>query len=207
HSFAFSDAHDERRYNKLGADVGQLASRLPTRDGSQTVIHRLNQISHRFPPLIAWLVVGVVALAYRRPRNVLVAIAPCVAGLVVIVATALVAPSVPEYAAPVSPAFFLLAAAGLVGVPVRRGRRVVAESWRPLAGLAVGVAAAAWAAKIYFDRLKAFVDGAGAGNDLHVFLRASGKVLDTASPYAFHGDKTFAYPPFLAWLVAPLHPL
>ena len=207
HSFVFSDAHDERRYNKLGADVGQLASRLPTRDGSQTVIHRLNQISHRFPPLIAWLVVGVVALAYRRPRNVLVAIAPCVAGLVVIVATALVAPSVPEYAAPVSPAFFLLAAAGLVGVPVRRGRRVVAESWRPLAGLAVGVAAAAWAAKIYFDRLKAFVDGAGAGNDLHVFLRASGKVLDTASPYAFHADKTFAYPPFLAWLVAPLHPL
>ncbi|TML11742.1 MAG: DUF2029 domain-containing protein [Actinobacteria bacterium] len=207
HSFVFSDAHDERRYNKLGADVGQLASRLPTRDGSQTVIHRLNQISHRFPPLIAWLVVGVVALAYRRPRNVLVAIAPCVAGLVVIVATALVAPSVPEYAAPVSPAFFPLAAAGLVGVPVRRGRRVVAESWRPLAGLAVGVAAAAWAAKIYFDRLKAFVDGAGAGNDLHVFLRASGKVLDTASPYAFHADKTFAYPPFLAWLVAPLHPL
>ena len=207
HSFVFSDAHDERRYNKLGADVGQLASRLPTRDGSQTVIHRLNQISHRFPPLIAWLVVGVVALAYRRPRNVLVAIAPCVAGLVVIVATALVAPSVPEYAAPVSPAFFLLAAVGLVGVPVRRGRRVVAESWRPLAGLAVGVAAAAWAAKIYFDRLKAFVDGAGAGNDLHVFLRASGKVLDTASPYAFHADKTFAYPPFLAWLVAPFHPL
>src|SRR5439155_1657740 len=84
---------------------------------------------------------------------------------------------------------------------------VVAESWRPLAGLAVGVAAAAWAAKIYFDRLKAFVDGAGAGNDLHVFLRASGKVLDTASPYAFHADKTFAYPPFLAWLLAPFHPL
>jgi Glycosyltransferase family 87/Dolichyl-phosphate-mannose-protein mannosyltransferase len=207
HSFVFSDARDERRYNKLGGDVGQLASRLPTRDGSQTVIHRLNQISHRFPPLIAWLVVGAVALAYRRPRNVLVAIAPCLAGLLVIVATALVAPSVPEYAAPVSPAFLLLAAVGVVGVPVRRGRRVLAESWRPLAGLAVGVAAAAWAAKIYFDRLKAFVDGAGAGNDLDVFLRASGKVLDAASPYAFHADKTFAYPPFLAWLVTPLHPL
>jgi hypothetical protein len=207
HSFVFSDARDERRYDKLGGDVGQLASRLPTRDGSQTVIHRLNQISHRFPPLIAWLVVGAVALAYRRPRNVLVAIAPCLAGLVVIVATALVAPSVPEYAAPVSPAFLLLAAVGVVGVPVRQGRRVLAESWRPLAGLAVGVAAAAWAAKIYFDRLRAFVDGAGAGNDLDVFLRASGKVLDAASPYAFHADKTFAYPPFLAWLVAPLHPL
>jgi hypothetical protein len=207
HSFVFSDPRDRRRFEKLGSDVGQLSSRLPTRDGSPMVIHRLNQVSHRFPPLIVWLLIGVVALALRRPRNALVAIAPCLAGLVVIVATALVAPSVPEYAAPVSPAFLMLAAVGLVGVPSRSRRSAVDTSWSSAAGLAVGVGAAAWAVKIYVERLKGFVDGAGAGNDLDVFLRAAGRVIDTASPYAFHGDKTFAYPPFLAWLVAPLHPL
>jgi Glycosyltransferase family 87 len=151
--------------------------------------------------------VGVVALALRRPRNTLVAVAPPLAGLVVIVATALVAPSVAEYAAPVSPAFLMLAAVGVFGVPVRRGSPDVAESWRPLAGLAVGVAAAAWAVAIYADRFKDFVDGAGAPNDLDVFLRGAGKVLDFASPYVYDADKTFAYPPFLAWLVAPLHAL
>ncbi len=151
--------------------------------------------------------IGIAGMALRRPRNALVALAPCLAGLVVIVATALVAPSVPEYAAPVSPAFLMLAAVGVVGVPVRRAGAAVAESWRRLAGLAVGAAAAAWSVSIYYDALKAHVDGVGAPHDLEVFLRAAGKVLDAASPYAYDGDKTFAYPPFLAWLVAPLHPL
>ena len=162
HSFVFTDPRDERRFQKLGSDVGRLSSRLPTRDGSPMVIHRLNQVSHRFPPLIVWLLIGVVALALRRPRNALVAIAPCLAGLVVIVATALVAPSVPEYAAPVSPAFLMLAAVGLVGVPARSRRSAVDTSWSSAAGLAVGVGAAAWAVKIYVERLKGFVDGAGA---------------------------------------------
>jgi hypothetical protein len=207
HHFVFSNPRDERRYAKLGDDVERLSNRLPTRNGAQTVIHRLNQVSHRFPPLIAFLLIGAVAVGLRRPRNALVALAPAVAGMVVIVATALVAPSVAEYAAPVSPAFVLLAAVGVVGLPVRRRRPVPAESWRTLAGFAVGIAAAAWAVTIYVDKLKDFVDGAGAPNDLDIFLRAAGKVLHAASPYAYEADKTFAYPPLLAWLVAPLHPL
>ena len=70
-----------------------------------------------------------------------------------IVATALVAPSVPEYAAPVSPAFLMLAAVGLVGVPLRHGRVAAAGSWRSIAGSAVGVGAAAWALKLYYDAI------------------------------------------------------
>jgi hypothetical protein len=69
------------------------------------------------------------------------------------------------------------------------------------------VVAAAYAVKIYVDRLHDFANGAGAPNDLAIFLHAAGKVLHAASPYAYAGDKTFAYPPLLAWLVAPLHPL
>jgi hypothetical protein len=63
-----------------------------------------------------WLVVGVVALAWRRPRRALVALAPAAAGLLVIVGSSLVAPAVAEYAVPVVPAFILLAAAGVFGV-------------------------------------------------------------------------------------------
>src|SRR5207253_2971932 len=38
-------------------------------------------------------------------------------------------------------------------------------------------------------------------------LRAAGRVIHGASPYAFHADQTYAYPPVLAFLAAPLHPL
>ena len=124
HRFVFSDPRDARRYENLGADVGRLSNRLPTRDGAPSLMHRLNQVSHRFPPLIAFLLIGAISLAWRRPRGALVAVAPAVAGLVVITATALVAPSVAEYAAPVSPAFVLLTAVGLAGAPAR-GRRTV----------------------------------------------------------------------------------
>jgi Glycosyltransferase family 87 len=207
HHFVFTNPRDARRYEKLGNDVGRLSVRIPTRGGVGAVDHRWNQASHRFPGPIVWLLLGAVGLAFRRPRNALVAIAPTVAGLVIVVATALVAPAVPEYAAPVSPAFIALAAAGVLGVPVRRERAQYARAWAELAGLVVGVAAALWALKLYAARLLDFVDGAGAPNDLAVFLRAAGDVLHGASPYAYLADKTFAYPPFLAWLVAPLHPL
>src|SRR5262249_8728630 len=153
HSFVFSSPQDERRFDKLGRDVGRLAARLPPRDDAQSVVHRLNQASHPFPPLIAWLVIAIVGLALPRPRHAITALARCLAGLVVITASALVVPAVPEYAAPVSPAFVMLAAAGLFGVPVRRERPALATSWRPLAGLAVGVAAAVWAIKLYVDAL------------------------------------------------------
>jgi hypothetical protein len=207
HQFVFSNPRDERRFNKLGADVGRLAARVPTRSAARSVTHRWNQASNRFPAPIVWLVLGVVALAFRRPRNALVAIAPAVAGLIVIVATALVAPAVGEYAGPVSPAFIAFAAAGVLGVPVRRERADYASAWVDLAGLVVGVVAALWALKVWAGRFLDFIDGAGAPNDLAVFLRAAGDVLHGASPYAYDADKTFAYPPFLAWLVAPLHPL
>jgi hypothetical protein len=207
HRFVFSDPRDARRYENLGEDVGRLSNRLPTRDGAPSLMHRLNQVSHRFPPLIAFLLIGAISVAWRRPRGALVAVAPAAAGLVVITATALVAPSVAEYAAPVSPAFVLLTAAGLAGAPARGWQTVRLGSWRRFAGFVVGAAAAVWAAKLYIERLKDFVDGVGAPNDLSIFLHAAGKVLHAASPYAYEADKTFAYPPFAAWLVAPLHPL
>jgi hypothetical protein len=207
HHFVFTNPKDKRRYDELGADVERLSVRIPTREAVQAVIHRANQASHRFPPPVAWLLLGVVGFVFRRPRSALVAIAPAAAGLVVIAASALVAPAVAEYGAPVSPAFILLAAAGVLGVPVRRERAEAAGDWRELAGLVAGVVAALWAAKIYFDTFRFYADGGGAPHDLDVFLRAAGKVMHAASPYVYAGDHTFAYPPFVAWLLVPLHPL
>jgi hypothetical protein len=214
HRYVFSNPRDERRAEKFGRATDRLAGRIPTRDGHVQAIHRLNQASHAFPPLFAWLVIGLVGLAVRRPRRALVALAPVFAGLVVIVTTSILVLSVAEYAAPVSPAFLLLAAVGVLGVPARRETRAVVSAARTrlapaqgLVGVAVGLAAAAWAVKIYVDSVRAYVDGAGAPHDLAVFLRAAGNVLDGVSPYVFAGDRTFAYPPFVAYLVAPLHPL
>ncbi len=199
HRFVFSNASDERRYDELNADVERLAGRVPARSGVQSVVHRWNQLSHRYPPLVAWLLIGAVAFAYRRPRNALVAIAPCLAGLVVIVASALVAPAVPEYAAPVAPAFMLLAAVGVVGAPARRR-----ATWTELAGAVAGAAAAGWALKSYYEMLRPHFDGVGAPHDLSVFLDAAHKVVHGVSPYVFNADSTFAYPPFVAWLLTPL---
>jgi hypothetical protein len=111
----FDDPRDERRYEKFGRDTGRLVGRLPTRATKEGLVHRLNQASHAFPPPIVWLAVGLVAVVLRRPQRALVALSPAFAALVVIVMTSLVALSVAEYVAPVSPAFVLLAAAGLVG--------------------------------------------------------------------------------------------
>jgi hypothetical protein len=209
HQYVFSDRRDARRSQKFDEATARLASRIPTRDGSPQLVHRLNQASHAFPPIVAWLVVGLVAFALRRPRHALVGLALCAAGLVVIVVTSVLVQAIAEYAAPVSPAFILLTAAGLVGAPVSRS-----ESWRaraaaawPVVGAAAGVAAAVWALKLYVDAVRGYVDGAGAPHDLAVFLGAAGKVIHGASPYVFAGDKTFAYPPFLAYLVAPLRGL
>jgi hypothetical protein len=115
HSFVFDDPRDERRYLAFQGDTDRLATRIPTRDGNESVVHRLSEASRWFPRPIVWLVVGVAAMALRRPRRALVAVAPTLGALTVIIGTALVAVAVPEYALPVSPAFILLAAAGLVG--------------------------------------------------------------------------------------------
>jgi hypothetical protein len=211
--YVFSNPRDERRANKFNQAVGRLDTRLPTRGEDGTLVHRLNQASHAFPPILIWLVLGLAALLLRRPQRSLVAFAPAVAGLIVIVVSSLVSESVAEYAAPVSPAFILLASAGVLGAPSRQRapltaqwRRLFTKAW-PFVGAAIGVTAAVWTVKLYATSFWHYAHGATGGVDFGVFLAAAGKVVHGASPYAYSADRTFAYPPFLAYLVAPLHPL
>ncbi len=111
---------------RLERDWLELGERLPYRDGTE-LAHRLNQASKAFPPMVVWLAVGLVALALRRPRGSLVPLTLSAAALLVIVATAFVTLAVAEYAVPVSPAFVLLTAVGLLGAHPRGRLRL---PWR-----------------------------------------------------------------------------
>jgi hypothetical protein len=213
HHLVFVHPGDEKRYEALHERMDELGRNLPGREGSPTLAHRLNQSSRWFPPPVLWFALALVALAYRRPQRSLALVTPAVAALVVIVLSALGLPAEPHYSVPVAPAFFVLAGGALFA---RRRELATEPSWRVrvsalgapvlrVAGVGVGVVAALWAAKIYVSRIDNAFDARRAPHDLDVFLRAAGKVIDFASPYTFHADQTYAYPPLLAFLVSPLH--
>lgn len=119
HHLVFDRPGDRARYLALQRRLAQLRDRFPNRAGVPTLALRFNQASRGFPPPLLFLVVGVGALAVRRPARSLALLLPTLAGLVVILITAAGVPSTPEFSVPVAPAFILLAAAGLFGP--RRG--------------------------------------------------------------------------------------
>jgi hypothetical protein len=129
HHVVFSRPGDAARAARVDAEIGRLLGGLPDRNGNATLAHRLNQVAHRFPPPALWLAVGLITVAYRRPRNARIALALAGAGFVVILVSALGLPVAGEYAMPVVPAFALLAGTGLFGM--RAGEPVSASSERP----------------------------------------------------------------------------
>jgi Glycosyltransferase family 87/Dolichyl-phosphate-mannose-protein mannosyltransferase len=213
HHLVFVHPGDEQRYDSLHRRMDELAGNLPDRQGSSSLAHRLNQASRWFPPPALWIALALVALAYRRPRGARALVVPSLAGLLVIVVSALGLPAEPHYSVPVAPVFVLLAGAVLFAprrVPAFRPTQSQRDRLRALSGgvaAAAGALAAAWAVKAYVTLIhNAFVEDR-APHDLAVFLRAAGRVLQLDSPYGFRADETYAYPPGLAFLVAPLHPL
>jgi hypothetical protein len=209
HHMVFLHPGARARNDALHRRMTALSLNLPDRTGSASLAHRFNQLSKWFPPPIVWLVLGLIGLVLRRGRDELPLVVPSIAGLLVIVLSAAGLPAEPHYSVPVAPAFVLLAAGALL-VPRRAGaadwRTRARELARP-AGIAAGVVAAVWAVVHYVTLINDHLDSHGAPHDLDVFLRAAGRVIHGASPYAFDADRTYAYPPLLAFLAAPLHPL
>lgn len=213
HHLVFVHPGDEERYAALHRRMSELAANLPDRGGSAALTRRFNQISRWFPPPLLWLVLGLAALAFRRPSGALALSVPAAAALLVIVVSALGLPAEPHYSVPVAPAFVLLSAGGLFA---RRSahapaRGLVQSLHRPVlasvAGGVAGVVAAIWAVITFVDKIRGSFEAGQAPQDLDVFLRAAAKVVHGASPYAFAGDQTYAYPPLLAFLAAPFEPL
>jgi alpha-1,2-mannosyltransferase len=210
HHMVFVHPGDEARNDALHRRMTELALNLPARRGSPTLTHRFNQLSKWFPPPVLFLVLGLIGLALRRSRDGIALVAPSVAGLLVLVLSAAGLPAEPHYSVPIAPAFVLLAA-GALFAPRRElafgdWRARAAALGRPL-GTAVGAVAAVWAVYHYVRLVSNHFDSHVAPHDLGVFLQAAGHVVHGDSPYLFDADRTYAYPPLLAFLVAPLHPL
>ena len=62
----FARPEGRERVDASRARMDELGGGLPDRSGNAKLALRLNQASHRFPPPILWLLVGVVALVVRR---------------------------------------------------------------------------------------------------------------------------------------------
>ena len=91
---------------------------LPERDPRPAIVERVNDLSRLYPRPFMWLLLGVVAALWRRPRGIAVPAVLSALALLVLFATSLAVYAVAEYSVPVVPAFVLLATAGLLG---RRG--------------------------------------------------------------------------------------
>jgi hypothetical protein len=211
HHLVFVHRGDARRYAALHRHMNELADNFPHRTGSPSLANRLNQSSRWFPPPIVWLVLAVVAFAWRRVRGTPALWAPTIAGLLVVVVTALGLPGDTHYSVPVAPAFVMLAGAAVFAprrelAPVASWR-LAARDVRPVLGVAAGVIAAVWALHHYITQVDAFRGSSVAPHDLEVFVRAAGHVVHGTSPFGYNGDQTYAYPPLLAFLVSPFHPL
>ena len=115
HRVVFADARDERRFEEVGEQYRLLSSGLPAYEPPEGPRRAFNLLSRLYPRALLWLVLGLAGILVRRPRHLLAAIAPALAGLLVITFTALGISTVIEFATPVYPAFVVFAAAGLAG--------------------------------------------------------------------------------------------
>lgn len=127
HHLVFPTPKDEARAQEIDRRVNDLLANLPDRAGNAALADRFNSLSRWYPRPIVWLLVGLVAVAYRRPRGHALPLLLAGCALVLLLVTALSVYAVAEYSAPLVPAFILLATAGLLG---RRSDTVSSPAWQ-----------------------------------------------------------------------------
>ena len=115
HSFVFRDPADRRRADALDREVNELLEGLPERDSRSALVERVNDLSRVYPRPFMWLLVGLAAALWRRPRGIAVPLVLAASALLVLLATSLAVYAVAEYSVPVAPAFVLLATAAVLG--------------------------------------------------------------------------------------------
>jgi hypothetical protein len=115
HHFVFRDPAQKPRFEAIVRRRNELTAALPDRRGSTSFGRRLNQLSRWFPRPILWIALGLIALAWRRPRGASVLLALPIAALFVIVLNALGLFADPHFAQPVAPAFVFFGLGALLG--------------------------------------------------------------------------------------------
>jgi hypothetical protein len=115
HHFTFCKPGYKRRFDQINRELDGLFGNLPSRTGNSELALRLNQASRWYPRLILWIVLGLIALAVRRPRGAITLTALGLAATAVIVLNALGLFADPRFALPVAPAFVLFGSCSLLG--------------------------------------------------------------------------------------------
>ncbi len=119
HQVVFSRPADAARAAEIDRRVDDLDDSFPDRSVRSEWVDRLNSASRWFPRPVVWLLVGLLAVLVRRPRGLAVPLTLAGGALLILLSTSLAVYAVAEYSVPVTPAFVLLAAVGLLG---RRAR-------------------------------------------------------------------------------------
>jgi hypothetical protein len=111
----FEHPEDRARFRRITRETDDLFAALPDRDGNARLALRLNQLSRWYPRPWMWLLLGLIAVAARRPRGWPILVALSLAALAVVVLNALGLFADLHFLLPVAPAFVLLGLAGLLG--------------------------------------------------------------------------------------------
>lgn len=115
HHFTFCKPSFRPRFDEINRELASLFGALPDRSGNAELALRLNQASRWYPRLGVWIVLGLIALAVRRPRGMGTLVGIALAAFSVIVLNALGLFADPRFALPVAPAFVFLGSCALLG--------------------------------------------------------------------------------------------
>jgi hypothetical protein len=115
HHFTFCKPGYKRRFDEIGRELRDLFGGLPGRTGNAELALRLNQASRWYPRSILWILLGIIALAIRRPKGARTLVAIAFAAIVVIALNALGLFADPRFALPVAPAFVFFGSCALLG--------------------------------------------------------------------------------------------
>ena len=111
----FDHPQDKLRLAKIEKKMDELFAGFPDRTGNTTLATRFNQASRWYPRPVLWLLLGVIALALRRPRDWGILVALTLAALLVTAFNALGLFADPHFVLPVAPAFVLFGVGCLLG--------------------------------------------------------------------------------------------
>ena len=80
HGFTFCSTRVHRQFNEVVRERDSLFANVPSRTGNSQLLLRLNQLSRWFPRPIVWIVLGLIALIWRRPAPHAGGERPCAGG-------------------------------------------------------------------------------------------------------------------------------
>ena len=118
--FEFAEPAQRPRFEQIGHEVDSLFDALPDRNGNAQLALRLNQLSRWFPRPWMWIMLGVVAIVLRRPRDWPILAVLSIAAFAVVFLNAVGLFADLHFVLPVAPAFVVFGLAGLLGTRTRR---------------------------------------------------------------------------------------